>query len=575
MDPHAATHLRLGIIADDLTGAADTALSFWETGIAATIQLDLAEGAITTTSLAAIAVDTDSRHLAPDEAGQRVAQAIRHLQAAGIDRFYKKIDSTLRGNIGAEIEAALDATQASHAIVCPAFPATGRTVVHGRVQVDGVDLMETSIATDPRNPVPSSRIAEVLAEQTHLPITELATPDDNDRFFFPPATGARETAAEAAPEGRRPPSPPTRATRYSVSWLKKKRSSSPPVGSLPTSPPLSLRSPRSTAGREETKAASGGVIPPLHASGEGTGGEVGVERGGESRPPSVGAGSRPRWAEGLGPSPRRQIIVVDAATAEALDQWLHHFGLDQDILWVGSAGLAQAIARTIAAPSATSSAAASPIAASVTPADKIRPVPWPFRARNPQSRARIEQTGPGTLGLVVAGSLHSACRDQLAALLALPAVASFAVQPARIIQGQAPVDQIAARIAQTLGDGKHCALYTEAADAAKQELERALSASGQSREWAGERIVQWLGQVVAIVTSAHPDLAGLVLTGGDTARAVMRALDIPSLRIVGAVAAGVPIGQAPDRPLRLVTKAGGFGKPDILVRALHALTNNQ
>jgi len=198
MEPQPTVHQRLGVIADDLTGAADTALSFWEQGIATSIQLDPMAPVMVADGMFVVAVDTDSRHRAPKEASRRVAQAIHCLRAAGISVYYKKIDSTLRGNIGAEVEAALDAAQASLAIVCPAFPAVGRTVVQGRVLVDGVDLLASGVAADPRNPVPSSRVAEILARQTDLPIVEFAALDLLPLSPFPIREGGSQPSAAAA-----------------------------------------------------------------------------------------------------------------------------------------------------------------------------------------------------------------------------------------------------------------------------------------------------------------------------------------------------------------------------------------
>jgi uncharacterized protein YgbK (DUF1537 family) len=51
--------------------------------------------------------------------------------------WYKKIDSTLRGNLGSELDAALDALGRAHAVICPAFPAQGRSLLNGSLVVAG------------------------------------------------------------------------------------------------------------------------------------------------------------------------------------------------------------------------------------------------------------------------------------------------------------------------------------------------------------------------------------------------------------------------------------------------------
>ena len=135
--------MSLVIVADDLSGAADSAIAFANAGRRTLVALDAHEAAQAAASGAAvIALDTDSRRLAPLDAGARAAQAWQALGSDGTPRkLYKKIDSTLRGNWVAEVAALQPA--AGMALVAPAFPATGRTVRDGRVYVRGVPLGET------------------------------------------------------------------------------------------------------------------------------------------------------------------------------------------------------------------------------------------------------------------------------------------------------------------------------------------------------------------------------------------------------------------------------------------------
>jgi D-threonate/D-erythronate kinase len=131
--------MKILIIADDLSGAADCAIGFASAGHRTVVTLDAArtqahQGADT------IAVDTDTRRLTPQEAAARTAAAYAEMSVRG-QRLYKKIDSTLRGNWAAEV-AGLQAL-AGMAIVAPAFPATGRAVRDGRVFVHGEPLEQT------------------------------------------------------------------------------------------------------------------------------------------------------------------------------------------------------------------------------------------------------------------------------------------------------------------------------------------------------------------------------------------------------------------------------------------------
>jgi uncharacterized protein YgbK (DUF1537 family) len=129
--------MRLLIIADDLSGAADCAIGFASMGMETVVTLDPLNDKA---DAQVIAADTDTRRLSPARAAERTVAAFKVLHQPG-QRLYKKIDSTLRGNWAAEV-AALQPL-AGLAIVAPAFPATGRTLLGGRVFVNGQPLETT------------------------------------------------------------------------------------------------------------------------------------------------------------------------------------------------------------------------------------------------------------------------------------------------------------------------------------------------------------------------------------------------------------------------------------------------
>ena len=117
----------LKILADDLTGAADTAARCRRFGLPATIFLDIPDLPLPP---GALAFTSDSRHLTAEAAAEqtrKTAAALPSLEG----RWYKKIDSTLRGNVGRELDALLELVDAPAAVVCPAFPAQGRRVRDG------------------------------------------------------------------------------------------------------------------------------------------------------------------------------------------------------------------------------------------------------------------------------------------------------------------------------------------------------------------------------------------------------------------------------------------------------------
>ncbi len=149
------TRRRFCVIADDLTGAMDTGVGLARAGLSAVISFSTSADVTSE----AMVVTTDSR-------AESATEAYRRVRLAG-ERFrdffiYKKIDSTLRGNVAAELQALLDVTGAPHAVVCPAFPAIKRTVLNGNLFVDGVPVHETSFSRDPVSPVTRSNIAELL-----------------------------------------------------------------------------------------------------------------------------------------------------------------------------------------------------------------------------------------------------------------------------------------------------------------------------------------------------------------------------------------------------------------------------
>jgi uncharacterized protein YgbK (DUF1537 family) len=118
----------------------------------------------------AVVADTQSRALPPERAGERAAQAAALLLSGPPRIFYKKVDSTLRGNLGAEIQAVMAACGIGLAVVAPAFPKLGRTCVGGVALLQGVPLEATEIARDPKCPVRQSHLPTLLAGQTALSV---------------------------------------------------------------------------------------------------------------------------------------------------------------------------------------------------------------------------------------------------------------------------------------------------------------------------------------------------------------------------------------------------------------------
>jgi uncharacterized protein YgbK (DUF1537 family) len=161
--------MRATLIADDLTGACDAAAPFAGRGRVAVFVNAASPGA----EWNVIAVDTESRQHEPADAADAVRAAVTRLGPRVGGLLFKKIDSTLRGAIGAELEAFLEATGRDAALLCPSFPAQGRTVEHGTLLVSGIPAHESPIARDPTYPGPTSDVAEIVRLGARRPVSLL------------------------------------------------------------------------------------------------------------------------------------------------------------------------------------------------------------------------------------------------------------------------------------------------------------------------------------------------------------------------------------------------------------------
>lgn len=169
---------RLAVLADDFTGALDTGVQFAQSGLPTTVCLwrDL-ERVENNAQSAVLVIDTESRHLQPELAYDRVLRLTRRLRASGFSHYYKKTDSTLRGHIGQEILAMQRALGNKALMFIPAYPKMKRTTRSGVHYVDNLPLNKTAYARDLLNPVKFSYIPDLLAEQAGLCCRLTAPPD--------------------------------------------------------------------------------------------------------------------------------------------------------------------------------------------------------------------------------------------------------------------------------------------------------------------------------------------------------------------------------------------------------------
>lgn len=170
---------RMIIIADDLTGANDTGVQFARQGLETEVLL---AGVSLNASITAdiIVVDTNSRAIPAPEGYAKVQKVVMEAAEAGFCQYYKKMDSTLRGNIGIEIKAILDLNLHEFALVMPAFPKNGRITVGGHYLLNGAPLSTTEISHDPKCPVHETVLPELLRKQTGFLVGHIGF-DDMDQ----------------------------------------------------------------------------------------------------------------------------------------------------------------------------------------------------------------------------------------------------------------------------------------------------------------------------------------------------------------------------------------------------------
>ena len=162
------------IIADDLTGAADAAVQFCpyfdDTTLVSYQKWDRTLQPTLPPSTRATAIYTNSRALGVDQARRRlisVAHGLAEIKALWI---YKKIDSCMRGNVGAESDALLDQLGYAASFITPAFPEMGRTTLEDIHRIHGLPLDQTEISQDPVTPVTESSLTRIVALQSRYAV---------------------------------------------------------------------------------------------------------------------------------------------------------------------------------------------------------------------------------------------------------------------------------------------------------------------------------------------------------------------------------------------------------------------
>jgi uncharacterized protein YgbK (DUF1537 family) len=388
--PRAVIDFKIGVLADDLTSAGDGAGPFRALGISASIFLGEVEGDLRA-GVSAVDVNTRSQ-----DAGIAVSETVRCMQRIkNADVLFKTVDSTLRGHVVAEIEAALAESGRTTAVIAPAFPAEGRTTQSGVQLLDGVPVSETHFGLDAANPAKESNLKKL----------------------FPQAN-----LIDAA-----------------TSWNHR----------------------------------------------------VGKER----------------------------ILIADAHSDADLDLLVGHPDSLADVLWVGSPGLAAAIAKRCAASS----------------------VAVPLPASRPSTRV-----------LIVVGSLHPSSREQLDVVLGLT---SAGQRSTAALPGSKA--ELVASVIEELSANGYSALHDPFAAHTTAEAD------------------DWLASTVQELFAADA-FDALILTGGQTARSVLDRLGSRQIDVLSEPEPGITLGIL-DHPVHVpvLIKAGGFGNPRTLIRLKNLLLKLQ
>ena len=203
--------MKIGVIGDDFTGSSDIANTLARAGARTLQYVGMPDGAAGRRTIEAAVIALKTRSIAAGRGGRAVAAR----PAAGwwrtgaeqiVFKYCSTFDSTPQGNIGPVAEALLDELGAPLALVCPAFPANGRTVYQGHLFVGDRLLNESGMENHPLTPMTDPDIRRWLARQTqaevgHLPLAALRAGSARRRWrpCRPTASGCSSPTRSTTP----------------------------------------------------------------------------------------------------------------------------------------------------------------------------------------------------------------------------------------------------------------------------------------------------------------------------------------------------------------------------------------
>jgi D-threonate/D-erythronate kinase len=180
------------VIADDLTCAGEIA------GIAQRygLRTRLVRGQLAAAEPGATVVDTDTRLMTPSDASETSRRFVRKIPPSHFELIYKKVDSALRGQILAELEALMAAFDMPASLMVAENPSRGRTIRAGEYRINGALLQTTPFGNDPDYPARSANVLQILGSSPYARIGCL------DPGSEPTASGITVGAASTANDVR-------------------------------------------------------------------------------------------------------------------------------------------------------------------------------------------------------------------------------------------------------------------------------------------------------------------------------------------------------------------------------------
>lgn len=169
--------IELLVIADDFTGALDTGVQFKAKNTLIRIRNEEQKNLLENTDreIQVLIIDAETRHMKPADAYDTVFHIVSDAVQAGVPCIYKKTDSGLRGNIGSELSAMLEASGERQIHFIPAFPKMGRTTVNGIHYIDDLPVAESVFGEDLFEPVSYSAVQDIIAVQSDVKTSLMGT----------------------------------------------------------------------------------------------------------------------------------------------------------------------------------------------------------------------------------------------------------------------------------------------------------------------------------------------------------------------------------------------------------------